>query len=251
MSLFNTDSDQNQPAGTEPNSSDALTTILASIKNEKGEPKYASVEEALKGLQHAQEFISTLKGEKQTLEAEVNARKSVEEALKGLSTMDTPEGTPPPAYNPDDIKTLVDQQLQAYKAANVESENLSKCEASLKAKYGDKAQTVIKETAEKLGRSPQELETLAAKDPALFLGLFSGDLKRDTTPMAGNGFNTHGFQQSPESTIKRNSESLWNGGNLKDEFHASRKMVEELHNQGSDTYSLTDPKKYFALFGKK
>lgn len=251
MSIFDTRQDNGDinEQGKEPNHTDSLETMLMSIKNDKGEPKYASVEEALKGLQHAQGFIDTLKTEKSQLEQEVAARKSVEDALKGLSTPQDSPVEPTGGLKPEDIKALVDQQLNSYKTATAESENVLKCETSLKAKYGDKAGEVLKTTAEKLGKSPEDLQKLAAKDPQLFLGLFTGELRRETNQNFG-GLNSLGYQSSPESTVRRNSQSLWNGGNARDEFASSKKMVEELHAQGLDTYSLTDPKVYFKQFSK-
>lgn len=249
MSLFNQGQDNGQQEGKDPAQEGSLETMLMTIKNEKGEPKYASVEEALKGLQHAQSFIDTLKSEKHQLEQEVSARKSVEDALKGLSAQQEDPATPAVTIKPEDIKALVDQQLESYKAASAESENVLKCEASLKAKYGEKAGEVLKETAEKLGKRPQDLQVLAAKDPQLFMGLFTGEVRKETSPNVG-GLNTLGFQQKPETTIKRNSQSLWNGGDLRNEFAETKKMVEELHAQGYDTYSLTDPKVYFKMFSQ-
>lgn len=250
MSIFNQGQDNGQQEGKEPGQENSLETILMTIKNDKGEPKYASVEEALKGLQHAQSFIDTLKSEKSQLEQEVNARKSVEDALKGLSAQQEAPETPSVGIKPEDIKALVDQQLNSFKAASAESENVLKCEASLKAKYGEKAGEVLKTTAEKLGKKPEDLQILAAKDPQLFLGLFTGELKKDTTPNVGGGLNSLGFQSTGETTVRRNNASLWKDGDLRGEFDSSKRMVEELHAQGLDTYSLTDPKVYFKTFSK-
>ena len=249
MSIFNEENDPSQKVDqVDPSQPSSLETMLSEIRNENGEPKYASVEEALKGLVHANQFISTLKSEKKQLEEEVNARKAVEDALKGLSSKDESSATPP-TINPDDINALVQQRFSEYESKRAEVENVSKCEASLKAKYGDKASRVLKETAEKLGRSTDELQTLAAKDPALFMGLFQGVQQKETAPTVG-GKNTLGFQSKPESVVKRNSESLFGGGDVKSEFANARKMVEELNESGHTVYDLTDPKVYFKMFGK-
>jgi len=253
MSVFNQETDQSQQEQKEqPNSNEALNTLLASIRNEKGEQKYASVEEALKGTLNAQQFISTLKQEKTALEQELSARQSVADALKALSTKDTNgDADQRTAFNPEDIKALVDQQLNAYKSKSQEEQNEEKCSKALESKYGDKAASVLKETATKLGRTPAELRTLAAKDPALFMGLFHGEIQRDTNPMVG-GKNSLGFQSNPESKIKPNNESLWGGTKrLRDEMQESKAMVEELHNSGLDTWDLSDPKVYFKYLRNK
>ena len=52
------------------------TDYLKTIKNEEGLQKYASVEDALIGTAHAQEFIKTLKDEKNMLEQQLSEFKS-------------------------------------------------------------------------------------------------------------------------------------------------------------------------------
>ena len=52
-----------------PSSNDQLANLLTGIKNERGEPKYKDVQTALEALRHSQEYIPTLKQEKEANDA--------------------------------------------------------------------------------------------------------------------------------------------------------------------------------------
>jgi hypothetical protein len=48
-------------ANVQPNND--FADLLNQIKNERGEPKYKTIEDALKGLQHAHQYIPNIKTE--------------------------------------------------------------------------------------------------------------------------------------------------------------------------------------------
>lgn len=67
------------------------TDLLMAIKNENGEPKYKTVEDALKALANSQAFIPQLLQEKKIVEEELKTTReqaskqaSIEEVLKKL-----------------------------------------------------------------------------------------------------------------------------------------------------------------------
>ena len=83
-SIFNEQNPATQPTQNGDNTpgaqgSNDLANLLGSIKNERGEPKYKSVEDALVGLRNAQEYIPQLTQKLSTQELELKAAR--EEAV--------------------------------------------------------------------------------------------------------------------------------------------------------------------------
>ncbi len=252
MSVFD---ENNTPSGGKEGtpSSEAFADLLASIKNEEGKPKYASVEEALKGLAHANQFIDTLKTEKSQIEQELKARQSVAEALEALSAKNTdpaPTNDPVPAgLKEADIEALIQARLAERDRMSQEEANVRTVSDALKSKYGEQVGDVMKEVAGKLGRSVEDLKGLAKADPKLVLGLFeSAAPKNSPKPMYGGGLNTLDFQGKPETLVKANEKSVFESGDIHTESANAKRMVDELNAAGLSIADLTNPKVYFKTF---
>lgn len=167
-------------------SDDPVADLLGQIKNDKGEPKYASIEEALKALRESQDFIPTLLNEKKTVEeelestrSELNKRQTLEELAEALKSKrqpeeptKTPEGTPKGVADLDiNIDELLETKLSAREKAQQEQNNLTSVINAVSEKFGDKAKEHIQKTAEQLNTTPDKLKQLASESPALALRL--------------------------------------------------------------------------------
>lgn len=249
--------------GTEPNANtDDLATLLGAIKNERGEPKYKNVQEALKALGHAQEYIPALKSKEQELEQKLN------DAMTRLTKMETLEATvleltqrnnkpldnqPTGSLSAEQVAELVRSTLTETQTKAAQTANLDTVVNAAKAKFGDKAEEVFYGKAKELGISVAEFNAMAAKSPKVVLTLIGAEGSSAPTRQSVN-FNTDGFQPKPDSKIGRNQKTALTGAtnqDLREERDAANAMVDELHAAGKSVHDLTDPKVYFKTFGAR
>jgi len=252
------------------NSSNPLETLLAGIKNESGAQKYASVEEALKALQHSQAYIPTLKNESEEAKRQAEeATRRAEEYQRQLKKQEELERTiaeltqkfasqenktNSSALTPEQIAEMVNNTLTQNAAASQAKQNQTEVVNTLKAKFGDKAEEVYLQAAQELGMSVAEMNTLAAKSPKAVLKALgvSGQAAKQHSPAPfQSAVNTAGFTPSQDTFVKRNDKKLEVGATFYDmqqETANAKKMVEELHNQGLEISDLTNPKTFFQYF---
>lgn len=251
----------NTPNGTPP---DPLATLLSGIKNDRGEQKYKTVEDALNALKHSQDYIPQLSDklrqqEQELAEAKAAAAKitELERTLQALTQNNTPpaQGTPPPAgLSKEEIADLVSRTLTSQQQEAIAKQNISTVVSNLTKTFGDKAEEVFYGKAKELGMSIQEINSLAAKSPVAafkLLGMEDGKPTPPSTPASSGAVNTGGFQPKQDSFVGKNAKPTLIGATTSDLYAESanaRKMVDELHGQGLSVHDLTDPKVYFKHF---
>lgn len=154
---------------------------LSKIVNERGEPKYKTVEDALEGNAHAQKYITELKQELETIktshltvEQELAKRKSVEEALERLAPRQDQQAEPKPnGLDGDELARTVEELLNKRENTTKQQQNFESVVSSISSQYGDKAAEQIGLKAKELGVTKQELEQMAREKPSLVLQLFN------------------------------------------------------------------------------
>lgn len=257
-----TEDKQNPPTT---NSSSQFDTLLSGIRNERGEPKYRSVEDGLKALQHSQEHISNLTRERQQLQDEVNALRAKADEIASLKetvarlTQRQPE--PAPRENQLDQEVLaqiVDSRLSFRQQEELKASNQRQVASKLSEVFGDKAKEVFYEKASQLDLPGEELEALAARSPKAVLKMFNidgdGAHKQPQHSPAQSKFSTENFQGRPSSLIGAETERIPLGGgesHYRNILENSRNMVQELHEQGMSVADLTNPAVYQKYFQKK
>lgn len=268
--------DQNQPSGdltqnppgnqapgnVQPDQ--ALLTLLSEIKNERGEPKYKSLPDALNALKHSQEFIpqlnqqiEALKGELDTAKASSSKIAELESAVAALTRQPNNEGTPP-ALSEEQIAEIVRSQMSAAQKRELDAKNQQSVAGELvKLVSGDvvKAKEQYASKAAELGMTEAELNSLAARSPKAVLLMF-GIKESVITPPPNNpshtGVNTTGLQPHQDTFIKRNDRSIMlgaTGHEVVEEARKSGKLIEELESKGMSLDDLTNPKNFFKHFG--
>lgn len=188
----NTQATPDQSVTPAPSSNDVFADQLAAIKNEHGEQKYNSLDDAIKALKHSQEYIPSLKSELTAkdeeiikLRAELEARKSVEEIVS--QSTNQPEANQPQGLGVEDIEKLLEQKLTQRQQEDLAASNLSSVVSTLTQRFGDNTQAKIQEKAAELGYKPSELQELAKKSPKLVLSLF-GNSQSTPAPNVGGQF---------------------------------------------------------------
>lgn len=167
-----------------------VDNLLHAIKNEAGEVKYGSVEDALKGAAHAQGLLSQNKTQLDTQAVELTALKvenaQYKGALEAMDHLNQPQTVPPtsePAVNTglDEagvINLLAQREKQATEAAN-RSVVINK----LLEKFGDKAEEVFYNTAQKNGLSKELINQIAASSPEAALKYFENEQAANINPI--------------------------------------------------------------------
>lgn len=267
-SLFNQSSngsDQNQNqngnGNSQPNQNDQLVTMLASIRNENGEQKYKTVEDAMKALLHSQQFIPQLQQEAKAAKDEAERLRTeaakitqleatVAELLQGSKK--STEVTPP-VIDEAAIADVVQKTLTKTQAEAVRQANLSTVVKTMQEKFGTEVEAKFYGKAQELGMSKAEINELAAKSPAAvfqIFGITDGGKPTQSAPNQST-VNTSVFNQNPDTKVGANKKSLMLGAtseDIRDEQRNARAMVDELHAQGKSVHDLTDPRVYFATF---
>lgn len=265
-SLFNQNSPQATPAPVEPQNTpnaDPVVTMLQSIKNDKGEPKYKTVEDAIKALQHSQTYIPTLTDEKKRLEQELEEARlqaaKVAELESTVARLLNSSATPTsaaPVLDESKIEELVTRTISRTKAQEDAQKNTQAVVSAVAAKFGDKAEEVFYGKAAELGMTKAEINQLASIRPKAVLSLLGiqetvvpEQTRKQSTQTA---LNTAGVEPAKNSFIGRNTEPVIIGATtqqVRAESERAKKMVDELHAQGKTVHDLTDPKVYFKYFG--
>lgn len=243
------------------NSNDLAITLLESIKNERGDPKYKSIEDALTALRHSQEYIPQLSAKltqqeqelKEAREAAARAAE-LEKTVEALTSQNTQNVTPnAPVISEDKIAEIVTRTLTQAQQAELAKNNITTVVSTLQSTFGAEAEKTYNAKATELGMTVPELNALAARNPkAVFklLGI-AQEAPKSQSSSSSVSYNTDGFQPQQDSFIGRNKKATLIGAtttDLNEETQRSKKMVEELHSQGKSISDLTNPKVYFQTF---
>lgn len=240
----------------------AFNDLLASIKNEKGEPKYRDVPTALDALNHSQSFIAQLKAERDALAAEKaqlalenEKLKTVEDTVFKLTSQQTQQPTTSTVISEEVVANLVQETLNKREAAMVQQTNVSKVVNQMQAAFGENAEKAFYEKANEVGLSAQQINSLAAQSPQAVLRLFGLEgtqtNKQANTSTTSTSVNTSGFTPRQHSFIGKNDKGVLIGATSSDflaELNASKGLANELAQQGMSTYDLSDPKTFFKYF---
>lgn len=187
------------PASTD----NGFADLLGVVVNDKGEQKYSSVPEAMKGLVHSQEHIRNLETEMATLRQELEKRSSVEDALKQLTPAEQPAATPAPGLSMEDVNALLEQREQQ----KVVESNTKTVVSAIQEKFGDKAEEAFYGKAQELGMTKEQFNNLAAQSPNAVLAFFN-TAAPTSSAVSQSSINTTGLQpkQDEVPVVKFNGE---------------------------------------------
>lgn len=195
MSLFeNTDPTQDpdkikKPAETP--APEAIDQLLAGIKNEQGEQKYSTVEEALKGLGNAQDFIGTLKTEKAEMQTRLLSQEELQELLNARPKDEPAAPSQAPAtIDPKDIIAVVQQ----HKADQDVIANIDKVKQAFTSAFGAEANVSLESKVVEAGLTKEVADAMAATAPEALLKLL-GIQKQHLKPSLVGGAPSDSFVQ--------------------------------------------------------
>lgn len=249
-----TPNSQNQPD---------YTTLLSAIRNEAGEQKYKTLEDALNALKHSQEYIPQLKQqlsereqELQRVSGEKRSQEEIERTVQELARkLNEQQADKPQVLSQEQIAELVNRTLTQTKTQEQAKANQESVVRKLTDVFGEKAEEKYIEAAADMGLSVEEMNALAAKSPKAVLKALgvTDQVKQQTGAPIGSSVNSAAFQPRQDSYVKRNDNRLEVGATFAEvtlERQRSNKMVEELHANGLTVHDLTNPKTYKQYFGQ-
>ena len=258
------DTPDNGGGSNPPNAQDnqAITTMLANIKNERGEQKYKTLDDALNALKHSQEYIPQQNARVAQLEAELLAAKGtaskveeIERTLQALTQQKTEAITSAnPGLTEEQVANLVNATLTRKQQETLAQNNITTVVASLQAAYGTEAEKVYNAKAQELGMTVAELNALAAKTPTAVLNLIGVQRGQSTGSPIHSTINAGGFAPKPNSKIGRNETTVPIGATSQElalEWQNAKDMQAELEANGMSIDDMTNPKNYFKHFGKR
>lgn len=214
--------------------------LLKMVLNERGEPKYTSLEEAFKGLANAQQYIPQLKTELTAkeqelaqLREELAKRQSVEEVVSKLTTaqQQQPQATTSGVIDEQGIEALISSKLSAFEQQKVQQTNVEFVQGELVKLYGEKTKELVAAKASELGMSVEELGSMAATKPKAVLSWFAQAPQQSTTSVTTSSVNTSKFQQAPQEPVGRPSSSLLSGASMQSQMEYMRKLKAEIHSK--------------------
>jgi hypothetical protein len=179
-----------------------LDTLLQSIVNTSGEPKYTSPEEALKGAAHAQEHIQTLEQENQNLKTE---KERMEDLIKNYgkpkdqapatTEVQESDAAKADAVDLDSMYEEFRRRMSAENEATTQDQNKRKAIEGVAAVHGDKTEELLNTKAKELNVSKDFLLGVAANSVEAFNNLIGLKPKQASTSGFGtSSVNTEALQ---------------------------------------------------------
>ena len=240
-------SDQDPFSSETPNSNvDPVATLLMGIKNEQGEQKYKTVEDAVKALAASQAHIKTLEQEREAQRVEAEklrevAKKveSIDEVIQKLTAnnerSNTEKETPSVGgLSADAVAKIVQEQLTEAEKKLTAQTNAQVVQKALTDKFGDKTKEMVAKKAAELGSTPEQLGKLAIENPSLVLALFNTAPKPSVQPTISN-VNVPPLNGLPP--LEKPAKSLLMGATSKEQMEYMQKIKEHVYK----TYDVTTP----------
>lgn len=214
--------------------------LLKTIKNEEGQPKFKSAEDALKSIPHKDQHIATLEGETSQYKAEIarlntelETRKSVEDALAALNGQRTP---PAPKEDPpkeaglsqEQVQQLMQEALQKQAQDAAKEANLNSVLSALNERFGDNQAEALQKVVENSGLTAESFKEMAMTNPNVVKTLLAtvptDKPSKPTTPSSQITPTTPNQGEVP-APAKRLITGGASTGDLLDEWRANQKIV--------------------------
>lgn len=218
-----------EPKGAVPLADD-VTTLLSSITNEEGKPKYDSVAKALEALRHSQEHIRKLEQDSRERAEELRrireaetSRETVEELINKAIAAKSVETEIPSSVTPqsgpvdaDAVSKLVRESLELERSREIGLRNIQEVQDALTKKFGDKAGEMVGAKATELGLTTEYLKNLAITSPKAALALFNVSQVHTSAPSTSSVNIPISFNNGA-TELARPTKSLLSGASTKDQ----------------------------------
>lgn len=193
--------------------------------------KYASAEEALRSVPHAQEHIKTLEAEMAQLKEELSKRKTTQELLDEIKSGVRPveNTTQEVGLNQDKIMEMVNQTLKQNEAKQTAKQNAAIVANKFTEQYGAEAEEVYGRLAKELNLTTSQLNDLATRSPNVVLRLAGFNSPTSNVSRPTSSVNTEALSKNkPQAEV---SARVPRGASTKDLVSAWRAAGEKVKQQ--------------------
>ena len=214
-----TNPSENNSEANQPNSQEEKKPLFSGTDSQGKERLFTNVEDAQQSWQSAQNFIKdtveskkSLEAQVQELKAQLNQSTKLEDALAQLRNKEEPVVTEPSQQQTTETTPQLDvQQLKAELLSQIQgdlssaseaqkhSQNQQKAMDAAQAVYGESYEDKLRETAQSLGMSDEDIVKTAQTNPTLFNKVFGLDKQPKSTPTGFSSFS--GRQAKPETKL--------------------------------------------------
>jgi hypothetical protein len=159
--------------------------------------KYATVEQALKSVPHAQKHIQTLEEELNVVKQELEKRKTAEALVEEFKNQGFPKSETTPqveGLSVDSVAEIVKSQLSQLEIERKAKENTTQVVGAFKAKFGDKAEEMFIKVAQESGIPVAALNQLSASSPSAVYKLAGIDAPTKAVTKPTSSVNTESLQ---------------------------------------------------------
>lgn len=182
--------------------------------------KYASAEDALAALPHAQSHISKLEEEMASLREDLSKRKTAEEILDAINKK-SPEEATVPQFDPSQLDALIENKLSAKEQYAKDTANTTSVANKFRAEFGDEnAEKVYIQKASELGLSVDYMNSLAKTSPEAVFKLCGLKPTTSTPTRITSSVNSEALQNQAPAIVK--PKSVMGGSTAKDDIAAWR-----------------------------
>lgn len=202
--------------------------------------KFKTVEDLAKGKLEADRYIEELKAKLSEVETRISNEDYAKKLLEQIENRHQSEGNSDPiepskpGINSEDLEKLVKQHVSQFESERSVQENLNTCDEILVKAYGDKASETLRQRAEQLGVSMDDLKELAGKSPAAFSRLvidnnstgFRTENKFNMSSQTSREVRNYAFYKK----MRQDNPTLYNSPAIKKE------MIEQRMKLGEDFY---------------
>jgi hypothetical protein len=190
--------------------------------------KYASLEDALKSVPHAQKHIATLEQEVAAVKVELEKRQTIAEIFEEIKRTGLPTAATQTAANsgltPEEITNLISQTLTKNQEQANRKVNEQKVTTAFTEKFGAKAEEVFINLAKEAGLPISYLNDMAATSPTAVLKLAGIETKPSTVQRPTGTVNIASLDNNQQDVV---SARVKNGSTqaLKDAWKNAGKKV--------------------------
>lgn len=184
------------------------TNMLGMIVNSEGKPKYATIDEALKGAVHAQAHISKLEQELADARKSQESAKKIEDVISTLQSRNNTDQSGSDkslvkSVTPTDIQDIVKNVITDINTKATQDTNIKTVTSKFKELYGEKASETLYGKANDLGMSREDINSLIAKNPQAALRVLGVDTKtKPNTNLDKGSVNTETFKSQDKTSPK-------------------------------------------------
>lgn len=202
--------------------------LLKALVNEDGTPKYKTIEEALVGAANAQKHIKTLESDNSALKEKGNASDKLDELLEAVkqSKDSGQDDNNVSTMNPEDVLGIVKDYFSETKASETRTGNIKMVANVFKDRFGKDASEKLYGTADDLGFSRAEINSMIATNPNAALKILGveGVQKKVDVVTNPTGVDAANFLQKPDQK-PTSVMDLSSSKDLTDAFNASRQRT--------------------------